>query len=125
MDINTIPDRLTTSCLLLIAIISTIANFIPQIQSTLESIPVEYRMPVLILALIIVAVVGVWSFYTSEKRSENAYNKGLNTPVPGTESTESQSNEVSTNPSENASSEVSTEATPKESEPEVVDGNEE
>lgn len=82
MDINTVPDRISTLILLLIAILGMIASYIPQIQSVVEQIPAELRFPAFIIAVIIVALVGVWSFYTSEKRSADAYNEGLYMPVP-------------------------------------------
>jgi len=67
-----------------------IASYIPQIQAAIESIPQELRLPAFIIALIIVAIVGTWSFYTSEKRSADAYVEGLNQPVPPPEDTKEQ-----------------------------------
>lgn len=82
MDVNTLPDRISTLVLLLIAILTTIAAFIPKIQEALSQIPAQYQLPAFIVALIVVAGIGAWSFYTSEQRSKNAYDQGLYEPVP-------------------------------------------
>lgn len=82
MDSNALPDRISTLILLLIAILTTIGSYMPEIQSAVSNIPEGYRLPAIIIALIIVAAVGLWSFYTSEQRSQNAYDQGLYEPVP-------------------------------------------
>jgi len=91
MDEGILKDRFTTMILLFIAILTTIASFVPKIQETVDSIPVEYRFPALIIALIIVAIVGVFTFRTSEQRSQNAYDHGLYEPVPPDTTTISES----------------------------------
>lgn len=82
MDNDVIKDRFTTLILLFITILTTISAFIPKIQEALLSLPDEYKLPALIVALIVVAIVGVFTFRTSEQRSQNAYDQGLYEPVP-------------------------------------------
>lgn len=82
MDVNTIPDRISTAIVLLIAILGIISSKIPDIQNMINSIPQQYQYPTFIVALILTAIIGIWSFWTSEKRNQDSYNLGLVTPVP-------------------------------------------
>jgi len=82
MDMNTLPDRISTLIVLLIAILGIISSRIPDIQNAINAIPQQYQFPALIVALIITGIIGAWSFYTSEQRSKTAYDQGLYEPVP-------------------------------------------
>lgn len=94
MDMNTLPDRISTLIVLLIAILGIISSRIPDIQNAINAIPQQYQFPAMIIALIITAIVGVWSFYTSEQRSKNAYDQGLYEPVPPDTTTSSTAEET-------------------------------
>jgi hypothetical protein len=82
MEMDKIKDVVSTSILLLIAILTMILAYVGQIQELIAQLPEQYQLPAIIVALIVVAIFGAWSFMTSEKRSKNAYDQGLYEPVP-------------------------------------------
>lgn len=101
MDINTLPDRISTLIVVLIAILGIISSRIPDIQNAVNSIPQQYQLPAFIIAVLATLAVSAWSFYTSEQRSKNSYDHGLYEPVPpdtagNTESSNKSTAEVQT-----------------------------
>lgn len=82
MDMNTLPDRISTLIVVLIAILGIISSRIPDIENAINAIPQQYQLPAFIIAVLATLAVSAWSFYTSEQRSKNAYDQGLYEPVP-------------------------------------------